>query len=68
MKNMAHIVNKPFFEHGMKVVLLKKWGVAVQGKVDRCRDKKQHLVVGINRCKVQLMYQQREKLPCFNSL
>ena len=36
-------------------------GVAVQRKVDRSRDKNQHLVVGIRGRKVKLMYQQREK-------
>jgi hypothetical protein len=35
--------------------------VAVQKKVDRYRDKNQHLVVCITGEKLQLMYQQREK-------
>ena len=43
-------------------------GVAVQRKVDRSRDKNQHLVVGIRGRKVQLMYQQREKFSSLNSL
>lgn len=49
--------------HWLKIfseLLLKKLffvGVAVQMKVDRCRDKNQYLVVGFTGRKVLLMYQ-----------
>jgi len=43
-------------------------GVAAQRKVDRYRDKNQHLVVSIKGRKLQLMYQQREKSCRLNLL